>query len=105
MALAGAAFAVSGGTSSSSGSAAPAAPTISEKIDLSIPYDAAARLAYREMKGLKESDAYDEGEFLKFKAVYEETAIANVVVKKMERDLRDMQAAAEQKAKNLASLL
>lgn len=76
-----------------------------EKIDVSIPYDAAARLAYRELKGLDESSKYDENEFVKFKQVYEDTTIANVIVKKKERELREMQAAAAKKSKELAALL
>jgi hypothetical protein len=114
-AVAGIAIALLGGaavasrSASGPGAAAPAkaekaAPAVVEKIDVSIPYDAAARLAYRELKGLGESGKYDETEFLKFKEAYETTTVANVIVKKMERDLIAAQAAAQEKSKELASM-
>jgi hypothetical protein len=114
-AVAGIALALLGGaavatrSASSSGADAPAkaeksAPEVVEKIDVSIPYDAAARLAYRELKGLGENANYDEKEFQKFKEAYETTTVANVIVKKMERDLIAAQVAAQEKSKELASM-
>lgn len=107
--IGGAAFAaVQSAGGSSSESVKPkvaAAPEKIEKIDVSIPYDAAARLAYRELKGLSENAKYDEAEFQKFKEAYESTTVANVIVKKMERELRAAQAAAQEKANELASMV
>jgi hypothetical protein len=68
---------------------------------VSIPYDAAALLAYQaaNVKG-KETDA----EFGEFKAMYRELAVAEVVLKKeqrkvleMEQKVRDMQAKVSEK--------
>jgi hypothetical protein len=107
--IGGAAFAAVQSAGSSSSESAKtktvAAPEKVEKIDVSIPYDAAARLAYRELKGLSENAKYDEAEFQKFKEAYEATTVANVIVKKMERELRAAQAAAQEKAKELAAMV
>jgi hypothetical protein len=107
--IGGAAFASAQSAGSGSGKSVStktaAAPEKVEKIDVSIPYDAAARLAYRELKGLSENAKYDESEFQKFKEAYEATTVANVIVKKMERDLRAAQAAAQEKSNELAAMV
>ena len=68
-----------------------------EPIDVSIPYDAAARLAFKAAK-LPESK-YDE-----FVPLYEAKTVADVTVKKFARDLKEMEADAAEKAKALAAL-
>ena len=62
-----------------------------EPIDVSIPYDAAARLAFAAKR-------LDESKFAEFEAMYEEATVADVTVKKFARDLKDMEAAAAKKA-------
>lgn len=87
---------------SSSGGAAADAPSKSaadepepEPIDISIPYDAAAVLTYCKLKGIKE--VTDQTDFEAFKTVYEEAAVAEVTLKKMERDTADMKKAVDAK--------
>lgn len=58
-----------------------------EPVDLSIPYDAAARLAYDEWRVTHEREAYDEAEYQKFKVLYEEKTVADVIAKKKTREL------------------
>lgn len=59
---------------------APApAPPAPAAVDLSIPYDAAARLAFTKTKG---SDNFDGPEYAKFKAEYEAKAVEDVIAKK-----------------------
>ena len=61
------------------------APTKVEKVDVSIPYDAAARLAYDEFRaGGKEAD------FETFKPKYEQMAVAQVTLKKLEREMAEL---------------
>jgi hypothetical protein len=61
-----------------------AVPSIPEvKVDLSIPYDSAARLAYSKMNG----EQLDEAKFAKFKELYEKKAVADVISKRASRDL------------------
>jgi hypothetical protein len=68
--------------------AAPAAePEPVEIVDLSIPYDAAARLAYDEWRVTHGREAFDEVEYQKFKVLYEEKAVADVIVKQKTRAL------------------
>lgn len=87
---------------SSSGGAAADAPSKAaadepepEPIDISIPYDAAAVLTYCKLKGIKE--VTDQADFEAFKTVYEEAAVAEVTLKKMERDTADMKKAVDAK--------
>ena len=54
-----------------------------EPIDVSIPYDAAARLAF----GVKDGEEFDEARFAKFKELYEKKTVAEVTAKKLARDL------------------
>lgn len=56
-----------------------------EPIDVSIPYDAAARLAFAAMA----SNPKDEDLYYQFEAIYEEKTVADVTVKKMERELNE----------------
>ena len=53
--------------------AEPPTPEAEPAVDVSIPYDAAARLAYEE--------AGSEGDFEEFKAKYEADAVADVIAK------------------------
>jgi hypothetical protein len=61
-----------------------------EAIDVSIPYDATAMLAYNAMCAVDDKE-FDEAKFSAFKKAYYELAVAEVVMK--------------QKSRNLASLL
>lgn len=69
-----------------------------EPIDVSIPYDAAAVLTYCQLKGV--SSVQDSEDFAAFKAQYEDAAVAQVTLKKMQREVATMEAtvAAKQKA-------
>lgn len=51
-------------------------------IDVSIPYNAAARHSYNEWS----SGKFDEATFQKFQAIYEEKVVAQVTAKKLARD-------------------
>ena len=69
-----------------------------EPIDISIPYNAAAELAYCQYKGVKAIK--DKADFEAFKVLYEEETVAEVTLKKMKRDvaLKEAEVAAKQKA-------
>jgi hypothetical protein len=54
--------------------------------DVSIPYDAAARLAYDEWRAQYNKGAFDEKRFVNFKNNYETISVANVIAKKRARD-------------------
>ena len=58
-----------------------------EPIDVSIPYDAAARLAYDEWR----SGDFQESEFQQFKEIYEKKSVAEVVASRYSRELAGMQ--------------
>ena len=70
-----------------------------EPIDVSIPYDAAAVLTYLKYKGVKSIS--DTADFEKFKKLYEEATVAQVTLKKMQRDVAAMEADAVAKQKAL----
>lgn len=57
-----------------------------EKIDVSVPYDAAARLAYDEWRVQFDKGAFDQKRYEAFKANYEAIAVANVSAKKAARE-------------------
>ena len=59
-------------------------PVAGPKSDLSIPYDAAARLAYEELRNTRD---FDEADFQAFKAKYEQLAVAEVTAKKLSAEL------------------
>ena len=54
--------------------------------DVSIPYDAAARLAYDEWRAQYNKGSFDEKRFVNFKNNYETITVANVVAKKLARE-------------------
>ena len=54
--------------------------------DVSIPYDAAARLAYDEWRAQYNKGNFDSDRYLNFKNNYETITVANVVAKKRARD-------------------
>ena len=62
-----------------------AAPTKVKKIDVSIPYDAAARLAYDHFR----ADG-KEADFETFQKKYEQLAVAQVTLKKCEREMAEL---------------
>lgn len=57
-----------------------------ETIDISIPYDAAALLAFEEWKGEADFDAF---KYKKFKNIYETKTVAEVSLKKVQRDVAE----------------
>jgi hypothetical protein len=54
--------------------------------DVSIPYDAAARLAYDEWRAAHKKGDYDEAKFFNFKAKYLAVTSDNMAAKKVARD-------------------
>jgi hypothetical protein len=78
----------SAGSSSSSSSPSKSSPKLQvKKTDVSIPYDAAARLAYDAWVASREEAKASEEAYASFKAMYEETVIAEVIAKQKARDL------------------
>lgn len=63
----------------------PAASALTSS-DVSIPYDAAARLAYDEWRAANDKGAFSEPKFEKFKAHYEVITSANMAAKKKARN-------------------
>ena len=59
---------------------------VANSVDVSIPYDAAARLAYDEWRKQYDKGDFDESRYPHFKANYEAITIANVSAKKKARD-------------------
>lgn len=57
-----------------------------QAVDVSIPYDAAARLAYDQWREQYQKGDFDESRFVKFKANYEAITVANVRAKKVARE-------------------
>jgi hypothetical protein len=72
---------------------------VAPKVDISVPYDAAALLAYDSWRG---SLLYDESTFQKFKTIYEEKTVAEVGRKRV---LRELDAVAQKADNELATLL
>lgn len=70
--------------------ATAAKPEPEPKIDVSIPYDAAAALAYKALKGTNEIK--DMEEFAKFKTSYETYTVAEVILKKATREFESVKA-------------
>lgn len=58
-----------------------------DKIDVSIPYDAAAKLAYEQYLAGKGVAWGNEADYEQFKAKYEEMCVAQVTYKKFEREM------------------
>jgi hypothetical protein len=86
----------------SSAKAEPAAPII---VDVSIPYNAAAMLAYNDWNTGGE---FDESTFQKFQTIYEEKVVAQVTAKKVARDyelqIQRLQAVVSKADADLAKL-
>jgi len=110
-ALAGAAAVAIAAQKGGGGSATKSEPFYAEEqapepVDVSIPYDAAALLAYREMKlKLGKDDEIDRDEYARFKKLYETVVVADVTAKKKARDLAAMRAEVDAKAKELEAFL
>lgn len=64
---------------------ASASPVASSS-DVSIPYDAAARLAFDEWRAAHKKGDYVEAKFQKFKISYDAVTSANMAAKKQARD-------------------
>ncbi|GAX19138.1 hypothetical protein FisN_3Lh080 [Fistulifera solaris] len=91
--------------SDSTPSPSPAPPMAKpEPIDVSIPYDAAARLDFTAWLASHPEAVNDDTTFAKFKPLYEAKAVADVIVKKQMRDLQLAQDAAAAAAKALDEL-
>lgn len=75
-----------------------------EPIDVSIPYDAAARLEFTAWLATHPDAVNGDDTFAKFKPLYEAKAVAEVTVKKQLRDLQLAQDAAASAAKALDEL-
>lgn len=75
-----------------------------EPIDITIPYDAAARLEFTAWLATHPDAANSEDTFAKFKPLYEAKAVAEVTVKKQTRDLALAQETATAAAKALDEL-
>lgn len=56
--------------------------------DVSIPYDAAARLAYDDWRAANNKGGFAADKYAKFKAKYEEVTCANMAAKKVARDTK-----------------
>jgi hypothetical protein len=79
-----------GKTTSSTSAAKESATPEPEAIDVAIPYDATAMLAYNAMRveeGAEDGEEFDEAKFSAFKKAYYELAVAEVVVKQKSRNL------------------
>jgi hypothetical protein len=76
------------GKKKSSDDTTPAVAEEPEPVDVSIPYNAAAILAYEEFMG-KTTEGVDPATFAKFEALYEEKVVAQVTAKKVARDFED----------------
>lgn len=87
-------------TQGGKGESAASAVVVEEevvKIDVSIPYDAAARLAFK-------AAGLNEGKYGEFQPLYNAKSVADVTVKKVARELALLEAAAAKKAEALESL-
>ena len=73
-----------GGAPAASSSTSSSSSAASSDNDVSIPYDAAARMAYCNSKGI--SAVTDEADFQAYKVQYEATAVAEATAKKAARD-------------------
>lgn len=69
------------------------------KVDVSVPYNAAALLAYNQWKG---DLMYEEATFQKFKIIYEEKCVSEVCKK---RAIRELDEAGKKADADLSALL
>jgi hypothetical protein len=96
VAVGGIALATKGASSEDEESTATpkAAPAAKEpeppKPDLSIPYDSAARLAYDQWRSANGQGDFNEASYAAFRTKYEALTVANVVAKKIEREMAAM---------------
>lgn len=74
-----------GGAKANGATAAAPAAKKAGKIDVSIPYDAAAKLAYKEFRSSGKETDYET-----FKNKYEQLAVAQVTLKKFEREYSEL---------------
>lgn len=63
-----------------------AAASTKDTVDVSIPYDSAARLSYDQWRKEFKKGSFDEKRYNSFKANYETISVANVVAKKVARE-------------------
>lgn len=70
-------------------------------VDVSIPYNAAALLAYEEFKGDK---IFPESAFASFEAIYNDKVVAVVKSKKVQRELKVSIEKADEELGKLANL-
>jgi hypothetical protein len=97
MAAVAAAVAIAAATSAKSSSSTGTAEPEPEIIDVSIPYNAAARLAFAETK-------LSNSRFQEFETLYLAKTVAGVTAKKMARDVVEMEKVAAKLAQEMESL-
>ena len=88
--IAGVVAATAGGNNASTSTATAAAPAEEPKVDLSIPYNAAAELAYQAWKTPETTTTLEE-----FTVLYEKKTVAQVTAKKVARDMKAAMEASE----------
>mmetsp|Transcript_40531 Transcript_40531/g.61452 ORF Transcript_40531/g.61452 Transcript_40531/m.61452 type:complete len:177 (-) Transcript_40531:435-965(-) len=79
-----------------------------EPIDVSIPYDATAMLAYENWRKENEKGAFNAATFESFSKIYYDMSVETVTAKKLKREAEAMMAAADagfSKAEKLAASL
>ena len=76
--------------------AAAGAKSEPEAIDVSIPYNAAARIAFKQTK-------LAESKFQEFESLYLQKTVAEVTAKKMKRDVAEFEKGVAKLAKDLES--
>ena len=103
VAIGGAVLSNMGGSSESS-TVEEAAPEEPEPIDVSIPYNSAARVAYDQWRVENKKGGFDKEGFAVFEEIYTEATIGMVAYKKMERDLALKKASYEAIEKKLETL-
>ena len=88
--LIGAGVAMKNGSLSDSGSPKKRTESEPEPIDVSIPYDAAARLAYDNWRVEQGKGDFDVETYKAFKEIYTQLAVTEVVVKKKSREMESL---------------
>mmetsp|Transcript_29435 Transcript_29435/g.70770 ORF Transcript_29435/g.70770 Transcript_29435/m.70770 type:complete len:164 (+) Transcript_29435:75-566(+) len=96
-AIAAAAAALFGNKNGASATASDKAAAEPEAIDVSIPYNSAAMLAFSETK-------LPKSKFAEFESLYLAKSVADVTAKKMARDVVEMENVAAKLAKDLEAL-
>ena len=88
--LIGAGVAMKNGSSSDSGPSKKETEPEPKPIDVSIPYDAAARLAYDNWRVEQDKGDFNVETYKAFKEIYTQLAVTEVVVKKKSREIESL---------------